>query len=181
MMSMRKNETFAHYFISLWPTAPFFGVEWRYQKMIPGAEFFNPAAVMAQMTRAGAREAAQATEEAVEGAVEAVEAVARTVEHATHATDAVEAAVVVDAETVEDALVRPASLLDAAPETVDDLKLIKGVGPKLEALLNELGVYTFDQIAGFSEGDLAWIDENLATFKGRPMRDGWIEQAKALR
>jgi NADH-quinone oxidoreductase subunit E len=61
----------------------------------------------------------------------------------------------------------------------DDLKKIKGVGPKLEGTLNDLGIYHFDQIAGWTESDVAWVDERLK-FKGRIERDGWIEQAKAL-
>jgi NADH-quinone oxidoreductase subunit E len=62
----------------------------------------------------------------------------------------------------------------------DNLKLIKGVGPKLEELLNSLGYYHFDQIAGWSPAEIAWIDDNLKGFKGRATRDGWIAQAKIL-
>lgn len=61
----------------------------------------------------------------------------------------------------------------------DDLKKLKGVGPKLEQTLNELGFYHFDQIAKWTPEEVAWVDENLR-FKGRIERDGWIEQAKIL-
>ncbi|MEX2518616.1 MAG: NADH-quinone oxidoreductase subunit E [Paracoccaceae bacterium] len=61
----------------------------------------------------------------------------------------------------------------------DDLKLIGGVGPKLEDVLNKLGVFHFDQIAAWTSADIAWVDERL-TFKGRIERDDWIGQAKAL-
>lgn len=61
----------------------------------------------------------------------------------------------------------------------DDLKQISGVGPKLEAVLHELGVWRFDQIAAFTPADVAWVDERLP-FKGRIERDDWISQAKAL-
>jgi NADH-quinone oxidoreductase subunit E len=61
----------------------------------------------------------------------------------------------------------------------DDLKQIKGVGPKLEAALNGLGIFHYDQIAGWSAAEAAWVDDRLS-FKGRIARDGWIEQAKAL-
>ena len=64
--------------------------------------------------------------------------------------------------------------------SADDLKRISGVGPKLEALLNSLGIYHFDQIAGWSEAEIAWVDDNLKGFKGRVTRDNWIEQAKTL-
>ena len=61
----------------------------------------------------------------------------------------------------------------------DDLKQLKGVGPKLEQTLNELGFYHFDQIAKWTEAEVAWVDSRLK-FKGRIERDGWIEQAKIL-
>ena len=62
----------------------------------------------------------------------------------------------------------------------DDLKRIKGVGPKLEQLLNDLGFYHFDQVAAWSADEVAWVDANLKGFKGRVSRDGWVEQAKIL-
>lgn len=75
---------------------------------------------------------------------------------------------------------RPDILLGAArPEGKDDLKRISGVGPKLEETLNDLGIYHFDQIARFSDRDIAWVDERLR-FKGRIVRDDWMAQAKAL-
>ena len=70
----------------------------------------------------------------------------------------------------------PEAAGQAAP---DDLKRIKGVGPKLEAALNGLGVFHYDQIAGWSAAEAAWVDDRLS-FKGRVARDGWIEQASAL-
>ncbi|WP_273521141.1 NADH:ubiquinone oxidoreductase [Rhodosalinus sediminis] len=62
----------------------------------------------------------------------------------------------------------------------DDLKKIKGVGPKLEKVLNEMGVYHFDQIAGWSAAEVAWVDANLEGFRGRVSRDDWVTQARAL-
>ncbi len=62
----------------------------------------------------------------------------------------------------------------------DDLKKIKGVGPKLEATLQALGVYHFDQIAGWGPQEIAWIDANLEGFPGRATRDDWVGQAKLL-
>jgi NADH-quinone oxidoreductase subunit E len=61
----------------------------------------------------------------------------------------------------------------------DDLKKISGVGPKLEKLLNSLGIYTYDQVAAWSAQDVAWVDQRL-TFKGRIARDDWMRQAKTL-
>lgn len=62
----------------------------------------------------------------------------------------------------------------------DDLKRIKGIGPKLDARLKELGVTTYAQIAGWTDADLATIDAQLGAFAGRPKRDNWIEQAQLL-
>lgn len=61
----------------------------------------------------------------------------------------------------------------------DDLKQISGVGPKLEGVLHDLGIWRFSQIAAFTPADVAWVDERLQ-FKGRIERDDWISQAKAL-
>ena len=82
-------------------------------------------------------------------------------------------------EAVEDA-VRPEALSGARDEGADDLKMIKGVGPKLEIMLNELGFYHFDQIAGWNAAEVAWVNDNLAGFKGRVGRDDWVEQARKL-
>ena len=62
----------------------------------------------------------------------------------------------------------------------DDLKQIKGIGPKLEKTCNDMGVFHFDQIAKWSADEVAWVNANLEGFKGRVTRDNWIEQAKIL-
>jgi NADH-quinone oxidoreductase subunit E len=62
----------------------------------------------------------------------------------------------------------------------DDLKLIWGVGPKLEQMLNTMGVWHFDQVASWTAKELAWVDERLEGFKGRAKRDDWVKQAKKL-
>ncbi|HHN67556.1 MAG TPA: NADH-quinone oxidoreductase subunit NuoE [Thermopetrobacter sp.] len=65
------------------------------------------------------------------------------------------------------------------PKRVDDLKMISGIGPKLEKLLHELGVYTFRQIASWGAAEIRWVDDHLK-FKGRIVRDDWVAQAEAL-
>lgn len=75
---------------------------------------------------------------------------------------------------------KPEALAAARGGKADDLKLIKGVGPKLEALCNRLGFYHFDQIAAWSPEEIAWVDENLEGFKGRVSRDEWVVQARIL-
>lgn len=61
----------------------------------------------------------------------------------------------------------------------DDLKQIKGIGPKLELKLNRLGIKNFTQIGNWTKADVENIDERLK-FKGRIQRDDWIGQAKKL-
>ncbi len=61
----------------------------------------------------------------------------------------------------------------------DDLKLINGIGPHLEKLLNELGVYYFHQIAAWTDGQTGTVNDRLR-FKGRILRDNWRRQASEL-
>lgn len=68
---------------------------------------------------------------------------------------------------------------DSAPPEVDDLKLINGVGPKLEEKLNSVGIYRFEQIANWTEENIAQFDELLSS-KGRIERDEWVGKAAAL-
>lgn len=75
---------------------------------------------------------------------------------------------------------RPATLDAPREGGADDLKKIKGIGPKLEKLCNSLGFYHFDQIAAWTEDEVAWVDQNLEGFKGRVSRDTWVEQARLL-
>lgn len=75
---------------------------------------------------------------------------------------------------------KPVFLAGAREGRPDDLKLIKGVGPKLEQMLHGMGVFHFDQIAGWSAAEVAWVDDNLEGFKGRVSRDGWVDQARTL-
>ncbi|RWH70902.1 NADH-quinone oxidoreductase subunit E [Mesorhizobium sp.] len=72
---------------------------------------------------------------------------------------------------------RPAGI--ERPPTVDDLKLISGVGPKIEGILHSLGIYTFAQVAAWKKVEREWVDGYL-NFRGRIERDDWVKQAKAL-
>ncbi len=67
----------------------------------------------------------------------------------------------------------------APADDKDDLKVIKGIGPKLEALLHELGIVTYEQIASFPADYIEKLDDYLA-FDGRIERDGWVTQAAEL-
>lgn len=80
----------------------------------------------------------------------------------------------------DDAATQPEGLSAARDGGPDDLKKIKGVGPKLEDLLHTLGIYHFDQIAAWGPAEVAWMDDNLKGFKGRVTRDDWVAQAGLL-
>ena len=76
------------------------------------------------------------------------------------------------------ALAEPIHAVPAGPP--DELTTLKGVGPKVAALLNGLGVTRYDQIAAWSDADVARVDAQLGAFKGRIERDQWVEQARLL-
>ncbi len=83
-------------------------------------------------------------------------------------------------EAATDAGTKPATLDKPRAGGADDLKMIKGVGPKLEEMLHSLGFYHYDQVAAWKDAEVAWVDQNLKGFKGRATRDAWVEQAKLL-
>src|SRR5438552_8529393 len=63
---------------------------------------------------------------------------------------------------------RPAGI--ERPAAADDLKLISGVGPKIEGTLHSLGIYTFSQVASWKKAEREWVDGYL-NFHGRIERD----------
>lgn len=93
-----------------------------------------------------------------------------------------------DARSVVDAAAAPAGLMPEdfkQPKAMDrpanpaDLKAISGIGPKLEQVLNGLGIWTYGQIAAWTPEEIAWVDDYLS-FKGRIGRDNWLGQAAVL-
>lgn len=93
------------------------------------------------------------------------------------AADAATAAAAAVAEGAEE---KPTGLDAPRGGQADDLKRVKGIGPKLEKLCNSMGFWHFDQIAAWKAEEIAWVDQNLEGFKGRVTRDEWVSQAKAL-
>jgi NADH-quinone oxidoreductase subunit E len=75
---------------------------------------------------------------------------------------------------------KPETMKKARTGGADDLKLISGVGPKMEGMLNKLGFWHFDQVAGWRKKEVEWVNDNLEGFKGRIERDDWVSQAKIL-
>jgi predicted flap endonuclease-1-like 5' DNA nuclease len=74
----------------------------------------------------------------------------------------------------------PAVPAASASSAGDNLRLMKGVGPKLVTLLNGMGITSFAQIAAWTDADIARIDPQLGAFQGRITRDNWVDQAGYL-
>ena len=85
-----------------------------------------------------------------------------------------------DAKKVAPAKSAGPELLKKPRGKADDLKLIWGVGPAFEKLLNKTGVWHFDQIASWASADIDHVDALLKGFHGRIRRDEWVKQAKKL-
>ncbi len=185
------------YWVSFFPTAPLFGVAWRFGDVMPGFPGVagskaapakkDPApsarARVEPSVPSKAKTTAQppATPKAEAKPAAKAKAAAKSKTTAKAVATKAPAAPAAKKSTsgkTDDG--RPATLLASKPEAVDDLKLIKGIGPALEKELNGLGLYKFEQMAGFAKGDFQWIDDNLTAFKGRCFRDDWSGQAKAL-
>jgi predicted flap endonuclease-1-like 5' DNA nuclease len=74
---------------------------------------------------------------------------------------------------------RPRGIAAARGGKADNLQRISGIGPKNESILHNLGFFHFDQIAAWTESQVAWVDEHLR-FGGRIKREEWIKQAGLL-
>lgn len=74
---------------------------------------------------------------------------------------------------------RPKGIAAARAGKADNLQRISGVGPKNEGILNNLGIYHFDQIAAWTPAQITWVDDHLR-FNGRILREEWIRQAGLL-
>ena len=75
--------------------------------------------------------------------------------------------------------IQPVLLTEAREGGKDNLQLIKGVGKVLEKVLNETGIYHFDQIANLTKEEVSWLDNSMS-FPGRIEREAWVAQAKDL-
>jgi len=74
---------------------------------------------------------------------------------------------------------RPKGIAQARGGKADNLQRISGIGPKNERTLHSLGFFHFDQIAGWTDEEVAWVDNHLK-FNGRIIREEWILQAGLL-
>jgi molybdopterin-containing oxidoreductase family membrane subunit len=69
---------------------------------------------------------------------------------------------------------------DASTGTADDLKKVNGIGPKMEEVLNSIGIYTFLQVSKMTKKEYDLLDSITGSFPGRAERDDWSGQAKNL-
>jgi predicted flap endonuclease-1-like 5' DNA nuclease len=74
---------------------------------------------------------------------------------------------------------KPPVLPAARNGAPDDLTLIEGVSLLQQTTLYSLGVFHFEQIAAWSEENVAWVDQYLR-LQGRIGEEEWIEQASDL-
>ncbi len=74
---------------------------------------------------------------------------------------------------------RPQGIASAREGRPDNLQRISGIGPKNEKILHGLGFFHFDQLAAWTEEEIAWVDDHLK-FNGRIMREEWTKQAELL-
>lgn len=162
------------FWVSFFPTAPMFGVEWRFGDLNAVA----PAPVHKPEKNFGeTKKVAPKTELAP---VKEPELKVETYREAASTTKTTDSISNLYPSVEESAVPVKPPLLSERPEAVDPLTTIKGVGPGLEKQLHALGIYTFAQLVDLSEAQLEWLDDNLTTVKGRCIRDDWSGQAKAL-
>lgn len=93
-----------------------------------------------------------------------------------------ESAVPAPAPAPQSPLPLPEASQESRPAPVspnDDLKKIKGIGPRLEQKLIAMGVTRFGQIAAWTDEEIAAVNASLR-FSGRIERDRWVEQARVL-
>lgn len=199
MGPMREPSNAFETWLSFTPMAPFFGLRWALMDGSTFAEAMSDASkadgfglsAQAKRERAvlnrtvvGGRVAAQSggapapaptTEKraprlrVVEGGAEKAKAA-----EATSGRAATEAAKLANAGKTARKRAQP------TPAKPDDLTAIKGVGPKLAGLLNDLGVTRFAELAAMSEAEFEALDEKLGAFRGRWKRDDWAGQAASL-
>jgi predicted flap endonuclease-1-like 5' DNA nuclease len=74
----------------------------------------------------------------------------------------------------------PGELLSARPVEADRLQAISGIGPVLERVLNDLGIYHFGQLARLTPDNIEWLASRIDWFPQRIQREDWVGQARRL-
>ena len=89
-----------------------------------------------------------------------------------------------DLKSEEDRLLSKRRLINfdrigtATEDQKDDLAAMKGIGPMIERQLNQIGIYTFQQLANLNADDIEIISDAVVLYPGRVAREQWVEQAK---
>ena len=135
------------------------------------------AAERAAAEKAAAEKAAAEKAAAEKAAAEKAAAEKAAAEKAAAEKAAAEKAAAEEAAKAE--AVKPYGLSGPIGGKADNLTRIKGIGSKINGILNDLGIYHFSQIAAWTEKDIEEVDARLK-FKGRIQREKWVEQAKIL-
>jgi predicted flap endonuclease-1-like 5' DNA nuclease len=111
--------------------------------------------------------------EIAEALVSIIEADDTTVDASADANSTVESVATASHESGVDGAVAD----DLAP---DDLKEIRGIGPKIESILRGQGITSFQQIAELDDSMIEHLRHELGSFRGRIERDDWIGSARQL-
>jgi molybdopterin-containing oxidoreductase family membrane subunit len=77
-------------------------------------------------------------------------------------------------------LLETVGVFDKEKHSPDDLKKVKGIGPQMEEKLNQIGIFTFAQVAKMTEREYNLLDTITGSFPGRAQRDDWAGQADRL-
>lgn len=77
-------------------------------------------------------------------------------------------------------LMENVGVFDPSTQEKDDLQQINGIGPKMEEILNSIGIYSFLQVSNMTKREYDLLDEITASFPGRAEREDWAGQAKIL-
>lgn len=144
----------------------------------------DPAKTVSEAPVAGTAEPASASASLLAGIAESPDTALVDLERAAVAAAPADPIAQPDAapvsETAAAAVQKPQGLPAARGGVPDRLQTIEGIGPALEKLCHDMGVYHFDQIASWGAAEVAWMDGNLKGFRGRVTRDRWVRQAALI-
>ena len=86
-----------------------------------------------------------------------------------------------DNEDKTNTLLKSLGAFDINTQQPDDLKKVKGIGPVMEKTLNQIGIYSFNQVSKMTKNEYDLLDSITGSFPGRAQRDDWAGQANKLK
>jgi len=86
-----------------------------------------------------------------------------------------------DSDAKTSSLLESLGTFDINTQQPDDLKKVKGIGPVMEKTLNQIGIYSFDQVSKMTKNEYDLLDSITDSFPGRAQRDDWAGQANKLK